>query len=397
LKILYFHQHFSTPKGSTGTRSYEFSQALIRAGHQVTMVCGSYWIANSGLKNKFISGMRKGVVDGISVIELELPYSNSDNFFRRTSLFIKFSIAGIKIALTESYDLLFATSTPLTAGVPGIIAKIVKRKYFIFEIRDLWPELPKAMGVISNPFILKAMDILESISYGMADKCIALAPGIAHGVTRKFPHKDVIIIPNGSDEIDLIKSESRTNNFIAAFTGAHGQANGLHAVLDVAVLLKRNNELDIEFQFIGDGRLKPNLMDRAKREKLDNCFFLNPMPKHEMFQYLHNHVDIGLMILDNIPAFYNGTSPNKFFDYLSLGLPILNNYPGWLATLIENHDCGITVPPDDPLAFATALISMKQNPEELKLMGKNSLSLSKEKFSRTMLADKFVKYLTTIQ
>jgi glycosyltransferase involved in cell wall biosynthesis len=394
MKILYFHQHFSTPQGSTGTRSYEFAKSLIGRGHQVTMICGSYWIANSGLSGDYINGVRSGDVDGIKVIQLELPYSNSDNLIKRTLLFLKYSMTGVRISLTYSYDLVFATSTPLTAGIPGIFAKMLRRKPFIFEVRDLWPELPRAMGVISNPIVLKMMDVLERLSYKYADRCIALAPGIAEGINQKYPQKKVAIIPNGSDKfVPSINIRKINNKFIAVFTGAHGQANGLDAVLDVALHLKKRGVLDIEFQFIGDGKLKPRLMERAKREQLNNCVFLSPMAKHNLFQYLDANADVGLMILDNIPAFYNGTSPNKFFDYLSLGLPVLNNYPGWLADMIESDKCGITVPPGDVEAFSEALIYMKRNPESIEIMSKNAMNLARTKFDRLGLTEAFVDFL----
>ena len=396
MNILYFHQHFSTPQGSTGTRSYEFARALIKRGHQVTLVCGSYWIANSGLSGDYINGVRSGDVDGIKIIQLELPYSNSDNLIKRTLLFFKYAMIGVRISLTYSYDLIFATSTPLTAGIPGIFAKLLRRKPFIFEVRDLWPELPRAMGVIKNPIVLKLMDILETLSYKYADRCVALAPGMAQGITRKYPQKKVAIIPNGSDNFLPASNIRKLNKkFIAVFAGAHGQANGLHAVLDVALLLKNREELDIEFQFIGDGKLKPMLVERAKNEKLDNCLFLAPMPKLKLFQYLHDTADIGLMILDNIPAFYNGTSPNKFFDYLSLGLPVLNNYPGWIASLIQDNNCGRVVPPGDSLSFAETLIELRNRDRDRNEMGLNALRLSKERFGRKLLADKFVEFLVT--
>ena len=186
MNILYFHQHFSTPKGATGTRSYEFSQQLIHRGHSVTMVCGNYWIAKSGLITPFVKGQRSGTVDQIKVIELEMNYSNSDSYLRRTYTFLKYSLSGIFIAFKENYDLVIATSTPLTAGIPGIMVKLLKNKPFIFEVRDLWPELPKAMGVITNPVILKLMDYLELISYKSAKACIALSPGILEGIKKKY-------------------------------------------------------------------------------------------------------------------------------------------------------------------------------------------------------------------
>lgn len=394
MKILYFHQHFSTPSGATGTRSYEFSKALVSAGHEVTVICGSYWIADSGLTGSFKNGKRQGDVEGINIIEYEIPYSNSDSLLKRTWLFIKFAIAGIKIALTYKYDVLFATSTPLTAGIPGIFSKIFRKKIFIFEVRDLWPELPKAMGAIKNPIVLSLMDILETITYKLADKCVALAPGIAEGIHKKYPAKEVIIIPNGSDDVEpKIERLNQDGKIVAVFTGAHGVANGLDAVLDVAQELLKLGEINIEFQFIGDGKLKPALIKRAQEEDLNNCMFLDPLPKHKLFQYLRQKADIGLMVLADVPAFYNGTSPNKFFDYISLGLPIINNYPGWLAEMILKNDCGRVVVPGDTLGFSQALIELGQDAALRKEMGERGRALSEQSFSRNTLSTKFVHYL----
>ena len=394
MKILYFHQHFTTPQGSGGTRSYEFSKELIRCGHEITLVCGSNEMADSGLKNTFHSGYRTGLVDGINIIELELPYSNSDGLVKRSFIFLKYSIYGIILSMKLDYDVVFGTSTPLTASIPGIISKLLRNKRFVFEVRDLWPELPQAMGVIKNPVLLGAMDFLESISYKYSEKCIALAPGIAQGIKRKYPFKKVAIIPNGSDIYTPSTNRQKIDDkFVAVFTGAHGQANGLNAVLDVASFLKKRGVLDVEFQFIGDGKMKPDLIQRAKSEELTNCTFLDPMPKHNLFQYLYENADIGLMVLENIPAFYNGTSPNKFFDYISLGLPVLNNYPGWIADIIELHHCGIAVPPGEPNAFADAIMGMRSNPSENRVMSRNGVDLARHKFDRKLLATQFVNFL----
>ena len=200
MKILYFHQHFSTPSGSTGIRSYEMATRLIKRGHYVVIVCGSYKGGNTGLKNNFKSGFRRGKVDGIEVFEFDLPYANADNFFSRSFKFVKFILLSIKIIFTEDYDLIFTTTTPLTIGIPGILAKYLRKKPFVFEIRDLWPEQPKALGVIKNPIILGLMHLLEWISYRSADFCIGLSPGIVEGIKKiGVPDNKVALIPNGCD------------------------------------------------------------------------------------------------------------------------------------------------------------------------------------------------------
>ncbi|HSQ40366.1 MAG TPA: glycosyltransferase, partial [Anaerolineales bacterium] len=153
MKILYFHQHFGTPRDTSGTRSYEFAQALTSANHQVTMVCGTYQHTALNLPFDVRRGWSRGDIDGIDVISLPLPYTNRDGLVKRILTFLRFALRSIKIALRHEYDLLFATSTPLTASLPGIVAHVFRKKLFVFEVRDLWPELPRALG-LRNPFLL---------------------------------------------------------------------------------------------------------------------------------------------------------------------------------------------------------------------------------------------------
>lgn len=400
MKVLYFHQHFSTPKGSAGIRSYEMAQRLIARGHQVTMVCGSYGGGNTGITSPFVKGKRRATVDGIDIIEFDLAYSNSDGFIKRAMTFVKFALRSIGIALTERYDLVFATTTPLTAGIPGIFARWLKGKPFVFEVRDLWPELPKAMGVIRNPFVLKAMSFLEWASYKSAHKLIGLSPGIVDGIShRGIPHNKIALIPNGCD-LGIFANEAepwrptqiKPDDLLAVFAGTHGMANGLDAVLNAAAELKRRERSDIKFLLIGQGKLKNALQERAQREALDNVIFHDPVNKAKLAG-LMNSTDIGMQILANIPAFYYGTSPNKFFDYIAAGLPVLNNYPGWLAELINKHECGFAVPPDNAAAFADALEKAADNRDILRSMGKNSRTLAEKEFNRELLSNKFVDWL----
>lgn len=401
MKILYFHQHFSTPKGSAGIRSYAMAQSLIRNGHQVTMVCGSFGAGQTGLTQPFNKGMRRGVVDGIDIIEFELPYSNSLSFLKRILIFLSFAFKSIKVALTEQYDVVFATTTPLTAGIPGIFAKWFRRKPFVFEVRDLWPELPKAMGVIKNPIVLWMMSVLEWTSYHSADRLVGLSPGIVDGIIKRgiTPEK-VASIPNGCD-LDIFASEHQAwrpegvkeTDLMAIFTGTHGLANGLNAVLDAAVELKHRQRTDIKLVLVGDGMQKKTLVDRATELQLDNVIFHNPVNKEKLAGLMAS-ADIGLQILANVPAFYYGTSPNKFFDYISAGLPVLNNYPGWLAELITNKQCGFAVPPENPQAFADALEQAADHREKLFEMGKNSQQVATEQFNRSILSQKFSDWVT---
>jgi glycosyltransferase involved in cell wall biosynthesis len=403
VRVLYFHQYFSTVQGATGTRSYEMARQLVESGHQVTMVCGSAQQSDTGLTGPFVGGRRSGDVDGIRVIELAIPYSNHDGFVKRSAAFLSFALRSVRIALSAECDVVFATSTPLTAGIPGIFARWLRGKPFVFEVRDLWPELPRAMGVITNPLTLLAMSALEWASYKSAHRLIGLAPGIVEGIVRRgIPPGRVAMIPNGCDlelftPVDSQGGEGllpgiRDGDFVTAFTGAHGIANGLDAVLDAAAVLAARGADRIKFVFVGDGRMKPALVERARRDGLTNCVFLNPMPKQQLASAM-GRVDVGLMILANVPEFYRGTSPNKFFDYIAAGMPVLVNYPGWLADLIAEHGCGVVVPPDDPVAFAEALLKIAGGRKELLEQGMRARALAEARFDRAVLGRRWVRVI----
>lgn len=400
MKVLYFHQHFSTPKGSSGTRSYEMAKRLVLHGHQVTMVCGSYNVADTGLNSIFVKGKRCGKVDGIDVVEFDLAYSNADGLIKRSWAFLKFSLRSIKLVMVESYDVVFATTTPLTAGIPGIVARWLRRKPFVFEVRDLWPELPKVMGVIKNPFTLQCLLFLEWLSYRSATRCIGLSSGIVQGIKQRGVRSaDIALIPNGCD-LGIFSSSVQAwrpdgvleSDLMAIFTGAHGIANGLDAVVAAAIELQKRGRIDIKVVLVGDGKLKLSLIQQAEQAGLVNLLFLNPISK-EKVAGLMAAADVGMQILANVPAFYFGTSPNKFFDYIAAGLPVLNNYPGWLAELIKIHRCGYVVSPGDPAAFADVLEHAANHRGQLIEMSANAKALAENDFNRAKLADDWVSWV----
>lgn len=401
MKVLYFHQHFTTPKGAAGTRSYEMARELLRQGHQVSMVAGSYKLGQTGLTGPFRKGLRRGMADGIEVIEFDLSYSNQQGFAARSLTFARYALASTMLALREPHDLAFATSTPLTAAIPGIAARLFRRKPFVFEARDLWPELPRAMGAISNPAVLWLLGLLEWLAYHAAGRCIALAPGIADGIARRGVDRSrIALVPNGCDLVlfDPARAEKwrpegvAAGDFLAVFSGTHGLANGLCAVLDAAEELQRRGEKKIKICLVGDGKLKRQLQDDAKKRRLGNVLFLEPVDKKKLAG-LFAGSDLGLQILADVPAFYQGTSPNKFFDYLAAGLPVLANYPGWIADMIRENNCGHVVPPGDPAAFADALQRAAREREALKHMGENALALARSSFDRSMLARQWVDFV----
>ena len=303
--------------------------------------------------------------------------------------------------LMAAYALKINTAlAALEAEAGALAAQAARGLPFVFEVRDLWPELPRALG-LRNPLLLGGMEVLETAAYRAADAVVGLSPGIVRGIRRKSsPRQRVVMIPNGSD-LEVFHPRLRRagalpgfgpDDFLAGFTGAHGPANGLDALLDVARELRRRGDRRVKLVFIGDGKEKERLAAQAAAEGLDHCRFFPPIPKTELGAVTAS-LDCGLMVLRDVPAFYDGTSPNKFFDYAAAGIPVVNNYPGWLAGLIADHDAGSVVPPADPVAFADALQALAADPARRARQGAAARRLAETRFARADLAADFVATL----
>lgn len=403
MHVAYVHQHFVSKKGASGTRSYEMAQRLIARGHRVTMITGLADL--SGLDVQPGARVAEQDVDGIRVLAVTEPYSQKMSFVRRALAFGRFARTATELVSGLDADLVFATSTPLTVGIPGMKGARRLRVPFVFEVRDLWPELPIAMGIVRNPLVKWYLTNLERRIYRSARHIIGLSPGICDGIARTgYPRERITMIPNGADN-DLFRPSDEPlddprfgdrADFRLIFTGAHGMANGLHAVLDAVEVIKRRGVKGVRFIFLGGGAEKESLVRRSQEQGLGELTtWLSHIPKLELARILPR-VNVGMMILRNVPAFYYGTSPNKFFDYIASGIPVLNNYPGWLADMIRERRCGLAVPPDNPEAFADAVLWFRDHPDEAREMGRRGRQLAEEQFDRGRLAGQFCEVLERV-
>lgn len=380
------------------------AQVFLERGHKVTMLCASHGAGSSGLAGPFVAGVRRGSVSGIDVIEVAMDYSNSNSLLSRGFSFLKFAVRSLAMVSEYPYDLIFATSAPLTAGLPGIWMRHFRRdsRPFVFEIRDPWPEAPRSMGM-KNPIVLAAMELLESQAYRAACGWVALSPGMINTFTRKGVPKDrIAMIPNCAD-LDLFNpSEEKgievagidPSDVVLAFPGAHGLANGLMQVVEACAVLQRRGVRGVKIWLVGDGKVKPQLVARSHELGLRNIVFSNPIPKRELATILPR-VDAGLMILDDIPVFKYSSSPNKFFDFISAGLPVIVNHTGWVADMIAENDCGLVASPRDPDSLADAIEAMAGRTDRIE-MGHRARLLAERSFDRRVLANHLGEYLESI-
>ena len=400
MHILYLHQHFSTPAGSTATRSFAFARALAARGHRVTLATGRYQGAETGLSGPFRKGRREGRVAGFQVLEWDIPYANAMGIAARSAAFLRYATAAARLAWREKPDLVIASSTPLTVALPALCAKALRGIPFVFEIRDPWPELPRAMGVLPAP-IAPIMEILANLACRRAAAVVALSEGMAETArARGADPARVQVIGNGCD-LDLFgphiapwrPPEAAPWEVLALYAGAHGRANGLGILVEAARLLAAQGETRLRILLVGEGAEKTALMREAAG--LPNITFLPPMPKRDVAG-LFAGSQIALHILADCPAFAGWTAPNKLMDGLAAGRPVISNVPGDAARLLTEGGAGMAVAPDDVAGLAAALVSLVEDPARRAAMGAAARSLAVRQYDRRLLSARFAALVEAI-
>lgn len=394
MNILYIHQYFVTPQEPGGTRSYWLAQELIKNGHKVTMLTSS---------SKFSEDIKVVNIDGIEVVYIKEDYDQNMSVSRRLKAFLKFmyksSVVGWK---QKDIDLVIATSTPLTIGIPALILKWFKKKPFVFEVRDLWPEVPIQMGAIKNSWTIKTTRLLEKTIYKNASRVFALSPGMQDGVVKYIPKEKTSMIPNmakmeefwprGKNDQLMEKLGLKKDSFKIVHFGSLGLANGAHSIIESAKLLKDRE--DIEFLFVGGGSTEQDLVDEVEKNNLKNVKFLGKFPMTDVSEIV-NFSDVSMISFLDIPILYTN-SPNKLFDSLSAGKPIIVNSAGWTKDIAEKYHCGYYVNPNHPEELVGKILYLKDNPEVVKNMGQNARKLAETVYDKSILCKKFVKVIEQV-
>lgn len=403
-KILYIHQYFFHPKESGGTRTYWISQELLKAGYDVTV------ITQRNPLNPFHRDAKKVErknIDGINVVYIRNPYAMNYSIIKRFWAFFKFMIRSTRYALKEKdVSLLIASSTPLSIGFPALILKKFKKTPFIFEVRDLWPEVPIQMGAIKNKALIWIFRKFESTIYKNAIHIDAFSPGMAAGIIKYVSQDKVSVISNMS-KIDkfwpreknqslLAKLGLSSSSFKIIHFGAMGKANLLDNFVDAARinLLNAASNREIEFILVGGGSCKPHYQKRKEDESLVNLFIFDRLAMDDLSE-LVNLCDVTYVGFAPIPILETN-SANKFFDSLSACKPIIINYGGWMQELIESNECGLRVHPADPDDLLEKIMLLKNDAALRDTMGKNARKLAETQFDKSVLCPKYVSIIDQV-
>lgn len=386
MRILIFYQYFTTPDGAWSTRVYEMARRWVDAGDQVVVVTSVY--DKSDLRPTKL--VEKFDVQGIEVVVLNVQLSNKDGFAKRLYTFASYAILASWYALRQPADVVVASSGPPTVGIPGLVARFLGGRPFVFEIRDLWPDSPVQMGVLTKEWMVKLARWWERSCYRAASHVIACSPGQAQGVRAAEANVPVTVVSNGADLelMDEVERREVLPDWAAApyvvYAGTMGRANDCWQIVRMAEVLKAEGRNDIQIVLIGDGAERAQLESHAAQKGLVNLRFLGLRPKREVVTWLH-HAAASILCLRNIPVF-DTVSPNKLFDSFAVATPVIQSTQGWIRELFEEEDCGITVQRGDAGAMANAVCLLVDDPRQRARMGARARRVAESHFDRDLLA-----------
>jgi glycosyltransferase involved in cell wall biosynthesis len=396
MHILIIHQAFASLNEPGGTRHHEFARLLAARGYKVTVIASPVSYI-TGVSSPLPQGEGVGVREDVTILRASVYEAHHKSFFHRVIAFFSFMLSSFWIGLgVKNVDVVWGTSPPIFQGVTAWALARVKGAKFLFEVRDLWPQFAIAVGVLRNPILIALSEWLERFLYARADQVMVNSPGFLGPVTGRGA-KRVELIPNGADPsmfdpnddgAAFRESNGLKDKFVVLYAGAHGMSNDLTVVLESASFLDDTN---IQIVLLGDGKEKSALMAQAKEMNLTNVTFLSSVRKTEMAAALAG-ADACIAILKPLDE-YKTTYPNKVFDYMAAGRPVVLVIDGVIRAVVDAAGCGLFAQPGNAVELAHMMRGLAKDKVRAREMGLKGRKYLEENFSRTALVEKLVGIL----
>ncbi len=378
VRILFLCQYFPPEPGAPAARTHEHAREWARMGHAVTVVCGVPHYPEGVVPPEYRGRLvHEETVDGVRVLRCWLYAAPNAGVLRRSASFATFMLSALYAALFRAgpCDVVAATSPQLLCGLAGWLAAALRRRPFVFEVRDLWPQQIIDLGVITHPLLVGPLRALEMFLYRRACAVVTVAPAAAADLTaRGISPGKVHVIPNGIDldffrplprEGRIRREQGWGDDFVALYIGAHGLSQGLETVLDAAKLLA--DRPGIRFVFAGAGARREALRAGAEELGLENVTFLPAQPKAAMPEF-YAAADACLVPLLKRGVFQTNI-PSKMFEIMACARPMILGVEGQALALLTAAGAGVAVPPEDPKALADAVLALAASPERCLALG----------------------------
>ena len=389
MHVLLIHQAFVSPQEAGGTRHFEFARSIVEQGHEFTIVASdiSYLSGQKVVEHHGL--IAKQAIEGVRILRAYTVPSLHRGFIWRIVSFLSFMCASFLAAIrVKNIDLIMGTSPPIFQAFSAWAVAFLRRRPFLLEVRDLWPEFAIDIGILRNKFLIQLSRWLEKFLYNRAIHIVVNSPAYREYLIQKgIQENKISLVANGVDptmfcpDVDgqwIRQGLNLGKKFVVTYAGALGLANDIPTILRAAERLKSDS--NIHFVLVGDGKERSNLEELARELKLSNVSFFGSYPKSEMPAIL-SASNACMATLKDIPMFRT-TYPNKVFDYMAAGRPTILVIDGVIRKVVEDAHGGVFVPPGDDAALARAVRYLAENPEEARRMGNSARIYVEKHFNR---------------
>jgi len=399
MHILFLSDNFPPEGNAPATRTYEHAVRWVKAGHKVTVIT----CAPNFPEGKVFDGYRnslyqKSDLDGIDVVRVKTYITANEGFVKRILDYMSFMVMGFIAGLFQKKpDVIVATSPQFFCACAGWVLSVIRRKPFVFELRDIWPASITAVGAMKDSKVIRLLEKLELFLYRRADSIISVTHSFKKElIERGIDGNKIDVVLNGVDlskyepalekDSELAKKYGLDNKFVVGYIGTHGMAHGLEHI--VAVAEKLQSESDIRIVFAGGGAARQKVIDLVKDKQLNNVAFIDRQPK-EMMPKVWSLCDVSLVPLKNSDLFKT-VIPSKIFECMGMGIPTIMSVPEGEATaIIKNTNSGITVAPENVDEIVKGILRLKNDSELYTKLRKDSVKSGAE-FSRDLMAYKML-------
>jgi len=394
MKVLFLHQTFPSANEDGSGRAYDFAKCIVNQGHQVTIIAGRFSYLSG---NAFSSASRGFIVreehpEGFLVLRPWSYMGYHKSYFGRMLTYITYMITGFIAALgSGQYDVVIGATPPISVGIIGALVSFFRRTPYVFEVRDLWSEVAIQLGFINNRLLVAIVRRVERAIYRYARVIVINSPGFIpflEGIG--IPAEKIKLVPNGVD-LDIFRPDMDgnairdrygvRNQTVGVYAGSLGMANDIETILRAAEMTKDEN---ICFILVGDGKERRNLEAKCKERGIRNVVFTGPQKKGDIPLFLAA-ADAGVVTLLDIPLFRT-VYPNKVFDTMACGKPVVLLVDGVARRLVEDADSGIFVPPADPVKLADAMRYLRDHPDSGREMGRRGRAYLEGRYDRIKCA-----------
>ncbi len=396
MHILFLTDNFPPEVNAPASRTYEHAREWVKAGHQVTIItCAPNFPKGrvyDGYSNKL---WQREDMEGICVVRVWTYITANEGFFKRTLDYLSFMAAGSFAGLQiRGVDIVIGTSPQFFTALGAFVVGLVKRRPWVFELRDIWPESIKTVGVLRDGPIISALEALEKFLYRRANRIVAVTHSFKTSlVQRGIPSDKIDVVTNGADlsrfaprpkPDELVDKLGLRGCFVAGYVGTHGLAHGLETLLDAAErLLAEPQGASVRILLLGDGARKHLLVQQARQRRLDNVIFVDTVPKDQVTKYWAL-LNVSIIHLRKDPLFTT-VIPSKLFECMAMGIPVLHGVEGESADIVRSEQVGEIFEPENAQQLCDALIRLANDPGTLAIYSRRAIEAA-PKYDRATLA-----------